>query len=371
MRFSGFAASLRPSAAGSSATPVSLLRSVGRAPSSLAGADDADRAAAHGVAAEERVEELVLSGQTRREALRQVARENLQGDIRDGLLESFQTGYFRGHADADQLETNMVSGCARAFGTCCGVLCLLCIMLALLSCIVVYALHKILHLVGWVFLAWWLTSRCEPQQLLWTWLAVYQTVTLVELLWAAVLHVRWEQIEEALDGRFRPGCTRLCCLVYNVVSTGLKVFWCIHVEGVISALPKQTACGDSLPRFVGTFTITILLELLLVEPLVRLGGSIGFWLAAGRLQVARAARPGTLESMEMVSYNESIFADADDPSDSRPQGECCICLQEYSQEEVIVKTACQHYMHRECLSRWLQASYHCPICRGDLEESIV
>jgi hypothetical protein len=371
MRFSGFAASFTQSAAGSSATPVNLLRSVSRGPASVGADDPADRFAVHSLAAEERVEVLVLSGQTRREALRQVARENVQEEIRDGLLESFQTGVFHGHTPTDELETNMIAGCARAFGTCCGVLFLVCILISLLVCIVVYTLHKIFHVVGWIFLAWWLTGSCEPEQLVWNWLAVYQAASLAELLAAAVLHVRWEQVEEALDGRARPGFARACCVIYNMVSTGLKVFWCIHVEGVISALPKQSACGDPLPRFVGVFTVTILLELLLVEPLVRVGGSLGFWLAAGGRLQARAARPGTLESMELVSYNESIFADADDPSDARPQGECCICLQEYSQDEVIVKTACQHYMHRECLSRWLRSSYHCPICRGDLEESIV
>eukprot|EP00931_Biecheleriopsis_adriatica_P039959 TRINITY_DN22856_c0_g1_i4.p1 TRINITY_DN22856_c0_g1~~TRINITY_DN22856_c0_g1_i4.p1 ORF type:complete len:108 (+),score=18.68 TRINITY_DN22856_c0_g1_i4:43-366(+) len=88
----------------------------------------------------------------------------------------------------------------------------------------------------------------------------------------------------------------------------------------------------------------------------------------GLLSTARGAKPGTLENLEVIDFDADLFADAMDSSDSRPQKECCICLDEYSAECAIIKTPCQHLMHRECLAKWLKTSHFCPICRGNLEE---
>lgn len=255
---------------------------------------------------------------------------------------------------------------------CCGVFFLIWLVAGGLFCIVVFILHRLLHIMGWVLLAHWMTRSCPEQQELWRWLLAYQVATLVDLLLTAVWAAHSEQIEEAMDSCVRPGFTKACGVVHSMLFTGLKVFWCIHIQALVTAAaPKKTACNDTLPQFMSLFTLVILLHILVVEPLLKLGASLSFWLAVGRLQAARGARPGTLESMQVVEYDASLFADADDPTDGRPQGECCFCLEDYSEDAVIVRTPCQHYMHRECLSRWLQTSYHCPICRGDLEENLV
>jgi len=81
------------------------------------------------------------------------------------------------------------------------------------------------------------------------------------------------------------------------------------------------------------------------------------------------SKNGTLDSLPLVPYNEGVFADADDPADDRPQNECCFCLEEYDDVMPIIRTPCQHYMHKDCLKKWLKTSHFCPICRGDLEET--
>ncbi|CAL1161137.1 unnamed protein product [Cladocopium goreaui] len=80
--------------------------------------------------------------------------------------------------------------------------------------------------------------------------------------------------------------------------------------------------------------------------------------------------PEAVEAMEILEYDPKVFADPTDPLDSRPQDECCICLESYSGEpsKMIRKTPCGHLMHHECLKTWLEASRTCPFCRRNLAE---
>jgi len=93
------------------------------------------------------------------------------------------------------------------------------------------------------------------------------------------------------------------------------------------------------------------------------------WLAGrGLLQSAGGASPNAISRMEAVEYREELFADPSVPTDSRPQGECCICLQAYDPGKQIRRTPCGHYMHHECLGMWLQTARTCPACRTDLDD---
>jgi Ring finger domain len=46
--------------------------------------------------------------------------------------------------------------------------------------------------------------------------------------------------------------------------------------------------------------------------------------------------------------------------------ECTICLLDYK-EETKTETECNHFFHQECLDRWLQTNYTCPLCRTELK----
>ena len=79
------------------------------------------------------------------------------------------------------------------------------------------------------------------------------------------------------------------------------------------------------------------------------------WIAErGLLETSSAANANTINEMEIVEFNASLFADPLDPSDSRPQGECCICLESYDGVKQISRTPCGHILHRECLGMWLR-----------------
>ena len=49
------------------------------------------------------------------------------------------------------------------------------------------------------------------------------------------------------------------------------------------------------------------------------------------------------------------------------QSECTICLLDYN-EETKTETECNHIFHQECLDKWLQTNYTCPLCRTELKK---
>ena len=49
------------------------------------------------------------------------------------------------------------------------------------------------------------------------------------------------------------------------------------------------------------------------------------------------------------------------------QSECTICLLDYN-EETKTETECNHFFHQECLDKWLQTNYTCPLCRTELKK---
>jgi len=302
---------------------------------------------------EERVEELVQNGRPRREALRQVTRENMEAEIREGLGETLQSG--------------SMPGCAQACGRLCGILIIVLLMSLLVFCISVGVCCCAMHLRGW-YLTLWLLG-CNRQIELRAWLALYQFHSLMEACGTSYVRSRSQDLVEWLDSRFRPGCARASIVLWAMTSSALKGLWCVHVQSVAAHASSEEDCGAPLPRFMHWYSCVLLLQLLVVEPCARLGMSLVLWAATtGLLQTSRGAKPGMLEALQIVEYDPEMFADANDPADSRPQRECCFCLEEYNCDSPIVRTPCHHFMHRECLARWLQTSHFCPICRGDLED---
>merc|ERR1712098_299259 len=59
--------------------------------------------------------------------------------------------------------------------------------------------------------------------------------------------------------------------------------------------------------------------------------------------------------IEMPAWNEPTS------SIQTVEENCCICLQEL--QENVLKTNCKHKFHKECLSKWLDVSRVCPLCK--------
>jgi hypothetical protein len=48
---------------------------------------------------------------------------------------------------------------------------------------------------------------------------------------------------------------------------------------------------------------------------------------------------------------------------------CCICLIEDNKK--YIKLKCSHELHKKCLTKLIQHSNKCPICRQDIFEDII
>eukprot|EP00931_Biecheleriopsis_adriatica_P039958 TRINITY_DN22856_c0_g1_i3.p1 TRINITY_DN22856_c0_g1~~TRINITY_DN22856_c0_g1_i3.p1 ORF type:complete len:415 (+),score=88.31 TRINITY_DN22856_c0_g1_i3:116-1360(+) len=349
------------SLASAGASPATAL--INSVSSSVASrAEEAQGDVAHSLIAarspEERLQELVSSGQSRRDAMRQVAQENMGAELREGLTDTINS------------EEGLI-GPARACGSCCGLVLVLFFLSMLIACIGVCIVSVCLHLMGW-FLTWKFLG-CHSKYDLRVWLVTYQTVSMLEASLTSLLKGRARHIAEVLDSRVGPGFARSCSVLYSLTMFCAKVYWCVHTQTLVAHFMKEGLhkgdCGGILVSFMNWYSSILLLQLVMVEPFIRLGLGVVVWLAnSGLLSTARGAKPGTLENLEVIDFDADLFADAMDSSDSRPQKECCICLDEYSAECAIIKTPCQHLMHRECLAKWLKTSHFCPICRGNLEE---
>ena len=51
--------------------------------------------------------------------------------------------------------------------------------------------------------------------------------------------------------------------------------------------------------------------------------------------------------------------------------ECNICMDEYKQDDSVVKLFCKHYFHKDCIKNWLcNERVTCPVCRKDIRETL-
>ena len=45
------------------------------------------------------------------------------------------------------------------------------------------------------------------------------------------------------------------------------------------------------------------------------------------------------------------------------ENKCSICLEEYIENNDIIKLNCEHQYHKECIKEWLKINNNCPQCR--------
>mmetsp|Transcript_48900 Transcript_48900/g.140033 ORF Transcript_48900/g.140033 Transcript_48900/m.140033 type:complete len:306 (+) Transcript_48900:3-920(+) len=268
-------------------------------------------------------------------------------------------------------------GPAAAFG-------LACASCAALVCLVtVFAAGPpgILILYSWGWAVWLshLAGSCD--QPLDSWLGAYLVYTAVMTCCSGLLFqvlCRWSPLA---GGRSQvPPRVKIFKLFNPVV----PLLWLLYGRMLLARSATCEQTSPQLHSFVGIFSCVFLalhsihvawlvmtvagIPLLLF--LARRGSLHPFllWLAShGLLQTAGGASPNTIYELEAVEYRPELFADPDVASDSRPQGECCICLQAYEATKPIRRTPCGHFMHHECLGMWLQSARTCPACRANLD----
>ncbi|KAL6985356.1 hypothetical protein U1Q18_018731 [Sarracenia purpurea var. burkii] len=50
---------------------------------------------------------------------------------------------------------------------------------------------------------------------------------------------------------------------------------------------------------------------------------------------------------------------------------CCICLAKYANNDELRELPCTHFFHKECVDKWLKINALCPLCKGEVGESIL
>lgn len=45
---------------------------------------------------------------------------------------------------------------------------------------------------------------------------------------------------------------------------------------------------------------------------------------------------------------------------------CSVCLEEFKDDDILVKLNCNHIFHKECLEPWLNNNTNCPMCRQNI-----
>lgn len=253
---------------------------------------------------------------------------------------------------------------------CCRSLCILLISVAVLlatttACALTPPMLILVYWFGWIM---WLSHLLQPCDVpLESWLGVYLCyLTFMYMCRPVLFQVSEERPWKSTLERLNP-----------VVA----VLWLLYGR---SLLLKSKTCAETSPSMVVFLRWFSVLALLLhgLHCALLCANSLGVrlllllarhgWLPfvaerGGRLF---SGAPEAVEAMEILEYDPKVFADPTDPLDSRPQDECCICLESYSGEpsKMIRKTPCGHLMHHECLKTWLEASRTCPFCRRNLAE---
>ncbi|KAK3010452.1 hypothetical protein RJ639_010661 [Escallonia herrerae] len=50
---------------------------------------------------------------------------------------------------------------------------------------------------------------------------------------------------------------------------------------------------------------------------------------------------------------------------------CCICLAKYANNDELRELPCSHFFHKDCVDKWLKINALCPLCKGEVGESIL
>lgn len=90
-------------------------------------------------------------------------------------------------------------------------------------------------------------------------------------------------------------------------------------------------------------------------------------IAGGLWKTHHGAHPDTVNMMETIRFDPLSW----DGEDGRPSKECCICMENYTQQHDIKRTPCNHVFHSECIKNWLKTQRSCPLCRIDLQDALI
>mmetsp|Transcript_72314 Transcript_72314/g.200595 ORF Transcript_72314/g.200595 Transcript_72314/m.200595 type:complete len:277 (-) Transcript_72314:123-953(-) len=74
--------------------------------------------------------------------------------------------------------------------------------------------------------------------------------------------------------------------------------------------------------------------------------------------------------MSLLPHEKWGFHHIRDEDNGEGDNECRVCLNDYEQDEDIVRLPCMHYAHTQCMEQWLVRNPRCPVCRNNVREAL-
>lgn len=78
-----------------------------------------------------------------------------------------------------------------------------------------------------------------------------------------------------------------------------------------------------------------------------------------RLYEPQGLNPEALGNLQKIQYSRNLNLNSET---------CVICYEDYEEGIEIIILKCKHPFHTECISKWLENSTKCPLCKCDLAE---
>lgn len=75
----------------------------------------------------------------------------------------------------------------------------------------------------------------------------------------------------------------------------------------------------------------------------------------------KGASQDLINQIRTVKYSKGAFPNDDD-------GQCCICLNAFEDEEETRVLPCEHHYHKDCVDAWLLVNATCPTCREPIRQ---
>ncbi|KAH0681680.1 hypothetical protein KY285_021943 [Solanum tuberosum] len=71
----------------------------------------------------------------------------------------------------------------------------------------------------------------------------------------------------------------------------------------------------------------------------------------------------SVDGMVPASESSIEFLEPMEAHERNSNDECSVCLDELGEETDVLRLPCSHLFHAECITKWLQNSHYCPLCR--------
>ncbi|KAH0681685.1 hypothetical protein KY285_021937 [Solanum tuberosum] len=73
------------------------------------------------------------------------------------------------------------------------------------------------------------------------------------------------------------------------------------------------------------------------------------------MEESSTIKKSSIELLEPIETNERNNNDV-----------CLVCLDEIGEETQVLRLPCSHMFHGDCITKWLENSHYCPLCRFEM-----